>query len=102
MYLRKRWIGCFLAAAALLVAALVISVGSSSDSSVSLDTEKVERAIEDSSMAQRGQQPQVSCPSGVAQKDGLEFSCTAVVAGESTRFLVTQTDGAGRVHYEAP
>ena len=66
-----------------------------------LNTEKVERAIEQSALAQRRQQAQVSCPSGVHQKKGLEFTCTAVVKGRGTRFTVTQTDGAGQVRYEA-
>lgn len=67
-----------------------------------LDTEKVERAIEDSSMAQRGQVAQLSCPSGVRQEAGLVFSCIAVVGATETRFVVTQIDDAGRVRYEAP
>ena len=66
-----------------------------------LDTEKVERAIERASLAQRGTHAQVSCPSGVHQKKGLVFSCTAVVESGSTRFVVTELDGAGQVHYEA-
>jgi hypothetical protein len=67
-----------------------------------LDTEKVERAIERSSLAQRGLRAQVSCPAGVHQKKGLRFFCTAVVKGaDSTSFAVTELDGSGRVHYEA-
>jgi hypothetical protein len=31
----------------------------------------------------------------------LLFSCTAVVGRNSTRFVVTQLDGSGRVRYEA-
>jgi hypothetical protein len=67
-----------------------------------LDTEKIERAIESSSLAQRGLRAQVSCPAGVHQKKGLEFFCTAVVkGGGSTRFAVTELDDSGQVHYEA-
>ncbi len=66
-----------------------------------LNTEKVERAIEASSWAQRRKRVNVSCPSGVHQKKGLEFSCTAFGKKDNTRFVVTQRDGAGRVHYEA-
>ena len=29
------------------------------------------------------------------------FSCTAVVKNDATRFVVTQLDGSGHVHYEA-
>jgi hypothetical protein len=67
-----------------------------------LDTSKVERAIERSSLAQRGVRPKVSCPAGIAQEKGLVFSCTAVVEGVRTRFVVTQQDDAGHVRYEAP
>jgi Domain of unknown function (DUF4333) len=66
-----------------------------------LDAKKVERAIEASSVAQRGTRPRVSCPAGIHQRKGLTFSCTAVVGRTSTRFVVTQLDGAGHVHYEA-
>lgn len=66
-----------------------------------LDTEKVERAIERSSLAQRGLEPRVSCPSGVLQRKGAMFACTAVVGRRSTRFAVRQMDGAGTVRYEA-
>jgi hypothetical protein len=66
-----------------------------------LNTEKVERAIEHSSLTQRGKHAQVSCPSGVRQKNGLVFSCTAVTGRDSTRFIVTELDGSGHVHYAA-
>lgn len=67
-----------------------------------LDTEKIERAIESSSLAQRGMRVRVSCPAGVHQKKGMEFFCTAVMrSGGSTKFVVTELDGSGRVHYEA-
>lgn len=65
-----------------------------------LDTGKVERAIARSSFDQRGVRPRVSCPSGVRQTKGLDFSCTAVVEGRSTEFVVAQLDGSGRVRYE--
>ena len=66
-----------------------------------LNTEKIELAIERSSQAERGQHAHVSCPSGVHQKKGLAFSCTAVVKGKSTKFAIAQLDGSGRVRYEA-
>jgi hypothetical protein len=87
----------------LLAAASLAVTGCGSSGAVTiLNTEKVERAIEHSSLAQRGDHAQASCPSGVHQKEGLKFSCTAVVKGVSTRFVVTELDGFGRVHYEAP
>ena len=75
--------------------------GMSNEPPTILDTEKVERAIEQSISVQRGKDARVSCPSGVHQKKGLEFACTAVVKRVSTPFVVTQRDDAGQVHYEA-
>jgi hypothetical protein len=91
-----------------LVSSLLVGAGlafagcGSSESAAMLDTSKIERAIERSSLAQRGAHPKVSCPSEVAQERGLVFSCTAVVKGADTRFVVTQQDDAGHVRYEAP
>ena len=101
--LRSRWLGRSCVAGVLVAASLgVTACGSdSSDSPTILNTEKVERAIERSSFNQRRKRAQVTCPSGVHQKKGQKFSCTAVVKGRSTRFEVTQLDGSGRVHYEA-
>lgn len=79
----------------------VTACGKSDAPPTILDTEKVERAIEQSIASQRGKNARVSCPSGVHQKKGLEFSCSAVVKRTSTRFVVTQRDDAGQVHYEA-
>jgi hypothetical protein len=88
-----------------LVAGVLLATGcgGSSDSGPTtiLDTEKVERAIEQSSLAQRGQEAHVTCPSGVHQSKGLVFSCTALVGKASTTFEVKQLDGSGRVHYAA-
>lgn len=91
-----------LTAGAFVAASLVLTACGSSAPPTILDTEAVERSIEASSLAQRGQRAEVSCPSGVHQKEGLVFDCTAVVGRVSTRFVVTQLDGAGNVHYEAP
>ena len=98
---RRRWPVRSLLAGALLAAGLGVTACGSSQSPTILNTEKVERAIEHSSLAQRGQHAQVTCPSGVHQKKDLAFACTAVVKRRSTRFMVTQLDGSGRVHYEA-
>ena len=88
-------------AGVLVAAGLVVTACGSSGSPVILNTEKIERSIEQSSFTQRGADARVSCPSGVHQKKGLVFSCTAVVGRVSTRFVVSQTDGSGHVHYEA-
>lgn len=98
-----RRLGRFGLASALLATAVgATACGEASQSPTRiLNTERVERAIEKSSLAQRGQQAQVSCPSGVHQKKGLVFSCTAVVKGASTKFTVTEVDSAGNVRYVA-
>lgn len=92
-----------LVAGAIVVGALAVTGCGSSESGspTILNTEKIERAIEHRSLAQRNARAQVSCPSGVHQRKGVGFSCTAVVNGHSTRFVITQLDGAGQVHYEA-
>jgi hypothetical protein len=95
------WPGRSLVAGALVATGLVLSGCGSPEAPTILNTEKVERAIEVSSLAQRGTHAQVTCPSGVHQTKGLVFHCTAVIDGGSTRFVVNQLDAAGRVHYEA-
>jgi Domain of unknown function (DUF4333) len=88
--------------ACLLVAAgLAAGACGSAESPTVLNTEKVERAIEQSSLAQRGIHAQVSCPPGVHQRQGLTFSCAAVAKRGSARFVVTQLDGSCHVRYEA-
>jgi hypothetical protein len=81
---------------------LIFATCGSSKSIATLNTKKIERAIAQSSFAQRGQRARVSCPSAVPQTEGLKFSCRAVVGSVSTRFVVVEQDGSGHVHYEAP
>ncbi|MEA2192780.1 MAG: hypothetical protein QOI73_2901 [Solirubrobacteraceae bacterium] len=91
------------AIAGMLVTAGIAAIGcGKTESPTILNTEKVERAIEKSSFEQRHKRVHVSCPSGVHQKKGLVFSCTTSATRGATRFVVTQLDGNGRVHYEAP
>lgn len=92
----------YLALALIAGLGLVLAACGSSESVATLNTQKIERAIAQSSFAQRGQRPNVSCPSTVPQAEGLKFSCKAVVGSVSTRFVVTQQDDAGHVRYEAP
>lgn len=80
---------------------LPLAACGSSESITTLNSGKIERAIAQSSLAQRGQHAQVSCPSAVPQKEGLTFSCTAVVGSVSTRFVVVEQDESGHVRYEA-
>jgi hypothetical protein len=85
----------------LVAASVGVSACGSSGSPTILNTEKIERAIEHSSLAQRGTRTQVSCPSGVHQQKGLTFTCAAVVGRSSAQFIVTELDGSGHVHYVA-
>ena len=87
-------------AMAIAAAALIAGCGSAPTPTI-LNTEKVERAIEQSIAQQREKRARVSCPDGVHQKKGLVFSCTAVVKGGGTKFSVTQLNADGRVHYQA-
>ncbi len=80
---------------------LLLAACSSSESIATLNSGKIERAIAQSSLAQRGQSALVSCPSAVPQIEGLKFSCTAVVGSVSTRFVVVEQDESGHVRYEA-
>ena len=96
-----RWHLC-LVLALIVGSSLVLAACGSSESIATLNTEKIERAIAQSSLAQRGQRARVSCPSAVPQMKGLKFSCRAFVGSVSTRFLVVEQDGSGHVHYEAP
>lgn len=92
--------GCLIAG--ILATASLTGCGSSAEAPVILNTERVERAIEQSSLVQRKRKVHVSCPAGVHQRKGLVFDCVTVGGRASTRFVVTQTDGAGRVHFIAP
>jgi hypothetical protein len=94
--------GRSLSAGVLVAAGLCVAACGSSGATTILNTEKIERAIESSSLAQRGKHVQVTCPSGVRQSKGLVFSCTALVERGSARFVVTELDGSGHVHYAAP
>ena len=90
-----------LALALILGSSLALAACGSSESVATLNTQKIERAIVQSSFAQRGERPNVSCPSAVPQTQGLKFSCKAVVGSVSTRFVVVEQDGSGHVRYEA-
>jgi hypothetical protein len=91
---RASW-GCL--TVALLAAAGVSGCGS--DKPKILDTERIERAIEKRILETRKLKTYVTCPSGVEQKKGHEFRCTAVYAGRQTTFVVKQDDDKGSVHY---
>jgi Domain of unknown function (DUF4333) len=80
-------------------AALALSGCGGSDKPKSLDTERVERAIELSILQKRHLTARVSCPSGIERKKGDRFRCMATYKGGRTPFLVTQTDDRGAVRY---
>src|SRR5437763_16702931 len=63
-----------------------------------LDTERVERAIEQTVMQKRHLKATVSCPSGIEQQKGLVFRCIATFTGGQPPFVVTEA-GGGAVHY---
>jgi hypothetical protein len=92
---------CAFALALAAGSGLLLAACGSSDSIATLDSGRIERAIAQSSWAQRGQRAQVSCPSAIPQMKGLTFSCTAVVGSVSTRFVVVEQDDSGHVRYEA-
>ena len=91
----------------MLLAGLGIAACGGAAAPTIINGEKIERAIEHSSLAQRHEHVQVSCPSGVQQKKGLTFVCEAinhsgpVAKRVTTRFVVTQLDSSGHVHYKA-
>lgn len=88
------------AIAAVLVALAAAGCGSSSSAKPKiLDTERVERAIEQSILQKRGIHAMVSCPSGIERKKGTKFRCSASYKGRITPFLVTEDDDKGSVHY---
>jgi Domain of unknown function (DUF4333) len=87
-------------AVAFVAAGLAITACGAAESPHILNTEKIERSIERSSLAQRGVRAQVTCPSGVHQKKGLTFHCAALTGRGKARFAVTQLDGDGHVRYE--
>jgi hypothetical protein len=98
----RRWLARTLVAGGLAAAGLAVtSCGGTAAAPTILNTEKVERAIESSSLAQRKKRVHVTCPAGVHQKKGLIFNCATMSTHGTTRFVVTELDGAGHVHYEA-
>jgi len=85
----------------LVAAGIALTACGSSGSPASINANTIERAIENSSLAQRGLHARVSCPSGIPRKQGLVFDCTAVVNRDRTTFVVTELNGSGALHYEA-
>jgi hypothetical protein len=87
-----------LAVVVLVVAGGVAGCGSDKKPKI-LDTERVERAIQDSILQKRHLKATVSCPAGIEQKKGVTFRCTATYRGGQNPFVVTVDSSKGAVHY---
>ncbi|HKP90113.1 MAG TPA: DUF4333 domain-containing protein [Thermoleophilaceae bacterium] len=79
--------------------ALAVAGCGGSDKPKILNTERVERAIEQSIAQKRKIRAMVTCPSGIELKKGKKFRCLAIYEGGRTPFQVTQTDDRGAVKY---
>ena len=91
-----RWCGVLAALGLATVAATGCGAAST------LDPTRIEKAIEVSIVQQRHALSIAVCPTGVARRAGMQFTCTATTAnGRRFRFLVTEKDNRGNVHYEA-
>ena len=80
-------------------AALAVAGCGGSDKPKNLDTERVERAIEQSILQKRHLAARVTCPSGIELKKGKTFRCIATYKGGRTPFVVTEEDDRGAVRY---
>jgi hypothetical protein len=105
--------GALLAAVGLASATLVSACGSSTTTSSSggtgkkLDMARVAAAIEESILLKRHLRSTVTCPSGIEQKAGNDFTCYATgTIGKKktpyrTPFQVTQVNNNGYVTYHS-
>jgi hypothetical protein len=95
----KPWVSGWSVSAAVVAVCLACTACGSSRSVPILNTARITRAIEQSSLTQRGKHVHATCPPGVKQEKGLVFYCTAVYRGGSARFVVTELDDSGQVRY---
>jgi hypothetical protein len=84
-------------AGGLTASALIVACGSSPGT---LDTARVQHAIEASILAQHELHTVVVCPSNVPLHAGHAFTCTARLEAGSYPVTVTETNGSGHVRYE--
>jgi hypothetical protein len=76
--------------------------GSISFGSSQLSASKLEALVTTVTVQQGLRANKVSCPSGISEKKGKVSTCTATYAGgETSEFLVRQTDGSGAVYAAA-
>ena len=106
--------GALLAATGLASASLISACGSSSTSSSSsttsgkkLDVARVAASIEESILLKRHLRSTVTCPTGIEQGAGIDFTCYATgTIGKKktpyrTPFTVTQVNNNGYVTYHS-
>jgi Domain of unknown function (DUF4333) len=65
-----------------------------------LNSVRVERAIADSILRERGLFATVTCPADVPQQAGRTFTCRARLDVGTYPLAVTETNGSGHVRYE--
>jgi Domain of unknown function (DUF4333) len=88
--------------AALITTGLLVAAAIGCGGSGSLDSTRIEKAIEVSVAQQRHVLSIAVCPSGVARQAGKQFTCTVTIGnGQQSRFLVTEKDDKGNVRYQA-
>jgi hypothetical protein len=105
--------GALLAAAGLASATLISACGSSSTTSSSggtgkkLDMTRVAASIEESILLKRHLHSTVTCPAGIEQRAGNDFTCfaTGTIGAKKTPyrtpFQVTQVNNNGYVTYHS-
>jgi hypothetical protein len=87
---------------AALVATGLLAAAIGCGGSGSLDSTRIEKAIEVSVAQQRHVLSIAVCPSGIARQAGKQFTCTVTIGnGQQSRFLVTEKDDKGNVRYQA-
>ena len=64
-----------------------------------LDTHRVATSIQQSILSERHIHAEVNCPSGIVQRAGATFTCTAVSKKATTPFAVTVVNDRGYVTY---
>jgi len=84
----------------LLTISCVSACGSSAPAQ--LNSVRVERAVANSILSERGLRATVACPANVPQQAGHTFTCQARLDVGTYPVVVTETNGSGHVRYENP
>jgi len=77
---------------------VAVLAGCGSSSAVKLDNAALERSIAESILTQRHVYTLVSCPAE-PQREGITFTCKAMLTVGTYPITVTETDGSGHVRY---